>query len=292
MVSTGPSSASGGSTTFTREPSGRRASHSGSDSSARRPSGARMRSITCAQLGLAREPHVGLREPAAALDPHRRGPADEDLVDAGVAQQRLERPEADRALGDPRRERRAGARVEHARPRARRWRRCGRRGSSPPAASPAPSTSRSRSAPARSSSGSMPSGRRARRDLAPGRSARRRSGLGDRRGLAVGAPAAPGRDLLGAGGRRGPRTGTRARALPSASSTVPIASGAGMRASEPPSARRVEPPDLDHDRRPAVRRPHEPRPPRRPAGQRVEPVAAARSRSRGRTSRRARAAGR
>ena len=67
-----------------------------------------------AQLGLAREPHVGLREPAAALDPHGRGPAHEDLVDAGVAQQRLERPEADRALGDPRREGRAGARVEHA----------------------------------------------------------------------------------------------------------------------------------------------------------------------------------
>src|SRR4051794_9860228 len=45
MVRTAPSSASGGITTFTREPSGRRASHSGSASSTRRPSGARMRSI-------------------------------------------------------------------------------------------------------------------------------------------------------------------------------------------------------------------------------------------------------
>ena len=45
IVNAGPSSASGGSTTFTRDPSGSRASHSGSDSSARRPSGARIRSI-------------------------------------------------------------------------------------------------------------------------------------------------------------------------------------------------------------------------------------------------------
>ena len=45
IVSTGPSSASGGITTFTREPSGRRASHIGDASSTRRPSGARIRSI-------------------------------------------------------------------------------------------------------------------------------------------------------------------------------------------------------------------------------------------------------
>src|SRR4051812_25240070 len=45
IVSTGPSSASGGITTLTREPSGSRASHSGSASSTRRPSGARIRSI-------------------------------------------------------------------------------------------------------------------------------------------------------------------------------------------------------------------------------------------------------
>ena len=67
-----------------------------------------------AQLGLAGEPHAGLREPPAALDPHGLGPADEQLVDAGVAQQRLERPESDGPLGDPRGERGARARVEHA----------------------------------------------------------------------------------------------------------------------------------------------------------------------------------
>ena len=45
MVSSGPDSDSGGTTTFTREPSARRASHSGDASSTRRPSGARIRSI-------------------------------------------------------------------------------------------------------------------------------------------------------------------------------------------------------------------------------------------------------
>ena len=68
-----------------------------------------------AQLGLAGEAHVGLREPAAALDPDRRGPADEQLVDAGIAQQRLERAEPDRALGHAGGERGARRGVEHAR---------------------------------------------------------------------------------------------------------------------------------------------------------------------------------
>ena len=68
-----------------------------------------------AQLGLAAEPHVGLREAPAALDPHRLGPADEQLVDRRVAQQRLQRPEPDRPLGHPRGERLARRGVEHAR---------------------------------------------------------------------------------------------------------------------------------------------------------------------------------
>ena len=67
-----------------------------------------------AQLGLAAEAHVGLRQPAAALDPDRRRPADEQLVDRRIAQQRLERPEPDRPLGHPRGERRARRGVEHA----------------------------------------------------------------------------------------------------------------------------------------------------------------------------------
>ncbi len=46
-VRQGPLSDSGGITTFTREPSARRASQSGEASSTRRPSGARIRSIAC-----------------------------------------------------------------------------------------------------------------------------------------------------------------------------------------------------------------------------------------------------
>ena len=46
MVMVGPFSATGGMMALTREPSGRRASTSGEDSSMRRPSGATMRSIT------------------------------------------------------------------------------------------------------------------------------------------------------------------------------------------------------------------------------------------------------
>ena len=115
IVSTGPSSASGGSTTFTREPSGqpRVAQRLGLVGAAAERREDALDHVP--QLPLAGEADVGLREPAAALDPHRRRAADEDLVDAGIAQQRLERPEPDRALGDPRRERRARPRVEHAR---------------------------------------------------------------------------------------------------------------------------------------------------------------------------------
>ncbi len=43
-----------------------------------------------------------------ALDPHLVGTVDHDLVDARVGEQRLERPKAERALGDAGRERRAG----------------------------------------------------------------------------------------------------------------------------------------------------------------------------------------
>ena len=91
-----------GCTTFTREPSGRRASHSGSASSTRRPSGARIRSIAWRSSASEANAHVGRLEAPAALDPHRPGAVDHDLVDVGVAQQRLERPEPERALGHAR----------------------------------------------------------------------------------------------------------------------------------------------------------------------------------------------
>ena len=114
IVSAGPSSASGGSTTLIREPSGNRASASGSASSARRPSGARIRSIASRSDGLVLEPHAGRLQPPGPLDPHRRGPADHDLVHGGVGQQGLERPEPERALGDPRHEIRAPILAQHA----------------------------------------------------------------------------------------------------------------------------------------------------------------------------------
>jgi hypothetical protein len=85
MVRTGPSSASGGITTFTREPSGRRASHSGSASSTRRPSGARIRSIAWRSSPSEANADRGGLEPPAALDPRRRGAAHEHLVDLGSA---------------------------------------------------------------------------------------------------------------------------------------------------------------------------------------------------------------
>ena len=48
-----------------------------------------------------REPGPARLQPPAPLDPHRADAVDEHLVDLRVAQQRLERPEAERELGDP-----------------------------------------------------------------------------------------------------------------------------------------------------------------------------------------------
>ena len=74
-----------------------------------------MRSIAWrSSASLAKRALVGSSRPRA-LDPGRRRAADEDLVDLGVGEQRLERPEPERALGDPLRERLAGALVEHPR---------------------------------------------------------------------------------------------------------------------------------------------------------------------------------
>ena len=112
MVSSGPSTASGGMTTFTREPSGSRASHSGSASSTRRPSGARMRSIAWRSSASEANAASGRLDAARALDPDRARPVDHDLVDARVAQQRLERAQPERALGDERDEVLAGGLVE------------------------------------------------------------------------------------------------------------------------------------------------------------------------------------
>ena len=115
IVSTGPSNASGGITTFTREPSGSRASHSGSASSTRRPSGARIRSIASrSSVSLAKRTAVGSSRPPRST--HTGAvPHDHHLVDRRVAQERLQRTEPERPLGDPARQLGPRARVEHRR---------------------------------------------------------------------------------------------------------------------------------------------------------------------------------
>jgi hypothetical protein len=68
-----------------------------------------------AEVRLLREPDRRTLEAAAPFDPHRPGATHHHLLDGGVPQQRLERAEAERALGDAARELGAGAGVEHRR---------------------------------------------------------------------------------------------------------------------------------------------------------------------------------
>ena len=67
------------------------------------------------EVALAREPHRRALDAAGALDPHRRRAAHHHLLDGGVGEQRLERAEAERALGDPPGELGAGVLVEDGR---------------------------------------------------------------------------------------------------------------------------------------------------------------------------------
>ena len=68
-----------------------------------------------AQVGLAGEARGGRLDAAFTLDPDPAGPVDHHLVDGVVGQEGLERPEAERALGDPLREPCARGVVEQAR---------------------------------------------------------------------------------------------------------------------------------------------------------------------------------
>ena len=91
---TGPTSDSGAMIALTREPSGRRASTRGLDSSMRRPSGVMIRSMirsTCSSL---RNDAVDAEDLAVALDVDLVGPVDHHLGDGVVLEERLERPEA------------------------------------------------------------------------------------------------------------------------------------------------------------------------------------------------------
>ena len=98
--SSGPSTASGGMIALTREPSARRASTIGELSSTRRPTPLTMRSMTRSRC-LSSWNVVGSRSRhAAALDVDVLVGVDEDVVDRRVAQQRLERSEAEDLVED------------------------------------------------------------------------------------------------------------------------------------------------------------------------------------------------
>ena len=173
--SAGPSTASGGITTLTREPSASRASAIGLSSSTRRPTGARMRSIASRSACSDSKRDLGALDPAAALDVDRVVAVDHHLLDLGIGEQLLERAEADRVaqdqLGDllaPRRREHRGRLVDEL---AHGRLELGRRASPAAASARRRSTSRSRSSAARtrawSSAVAMSRSGRGAADLAP-----------------------------------------------------------------------------------------------------------------------------
>ena len=83
---------------LTREPSGRRASTIGELSSTRRPTPLTMRSMTRSRCAIVLERRRHALEHAAALDEHVLVGVDQDVADRRVAQQRLERPEAEHVV--------------------------------------------------------------------------------------------------------------------------------------------------------------------------------------------------
>ncbi len=98
IVSSGPSTASGGSTAFTRLPSGRRASTIGLDSSTRRPTAPTIRSITSRRWALVPELRPLAHQPPAALGVDRRTAVHDHLGDRRVAQQAVQRPVPERVV--------------------------------------------------------------------------------------------------------------------------------------------------------------------------------------------------
>ena len=100
MVMHGPLSASGGMMALTREPSLRRASTSGLDSSMRRPMGATMRSMTPSTAWLRREDLLGEANLALLLDVDLVGVVHHDLADVVISEERLERPQPERLVED------------------------------------------------------------------------------------------------------------------------------------------------------------------------------------------------
>ena len=96
----GPSSASGGMMTLTREPSCSRASTIGVDSSMRRPTALTMRSMICIRCLSSRKTMSVSSMRPFALDVDLRRLVDQDVRDARVLEQRLERPKSEQLVED------------------------------------------------------------------------------------------------------------------------------------------------------------------------------------------------
>ncbi len=94
-VMTGPTRDSGAMIALTREPSGRRASTRGLESSMRRPIGVMIRSMIRSTCSSSRNVLSTCGDLARPLDVDLRRAVDHDLGDGRVAEERLERPEAD-----------------------------------------------------------------------------------------------------------------------------------------------------------------------------------------------------
>ena len=100
MVSTEPSTASGGTTAFTRLPSGRRASTIGLDSSTRRPIRDTILSIVRRRWASSVKWASAWHQPARLLEPDAVVAVDHDLGDVRVAQVGLDRPVAEDVVAD------------------------------------------------------------------------------------------------------------------------------------------------------------------------------------------------
>ena len=100
IVMTGPTSDSGGMIALTREPSVRRASTIGRDSSTRRPIGAMIRSMIRITWSSFWKTTLVSSSLPRALDVDLARAVDHDFGDGLVAQERLERAEADDLVGD------------------------------------------------------------------------------------------------------------------------------------------------------------------------------------------------
>ena len=173
MVSSGPSSANGGRTAFTRLPSGRRTSTIGLASSTRRPPAPTTRSITWRRCSASRNRTASGTSRPAALDEDRRGPVRDDLGHGRVAHQRLERAQPDRVVDDLLHQTLQVDDAGGSRGRARAGLSAGRRRSTAALARRLPAAARS--SPRAREPGTDPPWRRTRSSPAPRRQARRAS---------------------------------------------------------------------------------------------------------------------